>query len=143
MKVFRSREGYLLRLERGEEVHASLVRFAQENDITGAVVSGIGAVQDVELGYYNVDRNAYDRREESGSMELLSLTGNLARFEDKPFLHAHVVVMRSDFSIAGGHLFRGTISVTGEISVRQTDLDVARRPAPGMALALLEESGER
>ena len=139
MKVFRSREGYLLRLERGEEIHASLVRFAEENGIRGAVVSGLGAVEDVELGYYDVERRVYDRREVPENTELLSLTGNLSRLDGKPVLHAHLVLMRKDFSLVGGHLFRGTIAVTGEISVRQTDLDMVRVPADELGTSLLED----
>lgn len=143
MKVFRSREGYLLRLERGEEIHASLVRFAEETGIRGAVVSGVGAIENAELGYYNVEQHVYDRREVPENTELLSLNGNLSLLDGKPFLHAHVVLMHRDFSLAGGHLFRGTIAVTGEFAVRQTDLDMVRVPAPGMGLALLEDGGAK
>jgi hypothetical protein len=139
MKAFRSKEGYLLRLERGEEIHESFVRFAEEHGLKGGVVQGLGAVENAELGYYDLDRRAYDRREVPERTEILSLNGNLCRRDGKPFLHAHVILMREDGSLVGGHLFRGTVSVTGEFAIGQTDLDLVRLPDPGVGLSLLAE----
>jgi len=138
MKVFRGNGGYLIRLERGEEVHESLTAWAETAGCEGAVVNGLGAVEDVELGFYHRDRREYERRVEKGPLELLSLTGNLSMVGGRPLLHAHVVLMRDDFSVAGGHLFRARIAVTGEIAVSRTDLRLTRRMNDDVGLPLLE-----
>jgi predicted DNA-binding protein with PD1-like motif len=138
MKVFAGRDGYLIRLERGEEVHASLTAWAASAGCEGAVLTGLGAVEDVELGFYHLDRREYERRVERGPLELLSLTGNLSVVDETPVLHAHVVLMRDDFTLAGGHLFRARVAVTGEISVARTDLRLTRRRNEEVGLPLLE-----
>lgn len=142
MKVFSAGDGFLVRLLRGEEIHESLTVFAAEHGISGATVEGIGAIRNVELGFFDPGKRAYDRREIDESTELLSLTGNLCLLEGKPFLHAHVVLMKSDFSVCGGHLFRGEISATGEFAIRQTDLSLIRNMDETIGLALLE-AGDR
>ncbi len=138
MKVFTGKDGLLVRLFRGEEIHASLTALARERGMRGAVVQGIGAVMDAEVGFYHLDRREYEHRTVDGITELLSLSGNLALRDGAPVLHAHVVLMRPDFSVAGGHLFRAAVAVTGEFALRQTDLDLLRRSDPGLGLPLLE-----
>jgi len=117
----------LVRLHRGEEVIDSLHRLAREHSVQHAVVIGIGALENLELGYRNPDRDDYDRRSFSGSHELLSLQGNLAWADGEPFLHAHVVLGAPDFSLIGGHLFRGTVSATAEIFLLPGDFPLQRR----------------
>ena len=138
MKVFSAKNGFLIRLERGEEIHATLAEFARERGIEGAAVEGIGAIMNAQLGYYHLDRREYEKRNLDDITELLSLSGNLCRIDGQPFLHAHVVLMRADFTVAGGHLFRGEIAVTGEFSVRDIDLKLTRRPDSLVGLPLLE-----
>jgi predicted DNA-binding protein with PD1-like motif len=138
MKVFEAKDGFLVRLERGEAIHESLTGFAREQGIEGASVQGIGAIMNAELGYYNLEFKEYERREVTDVTELLSLSGNLSLLDGNPFLHAHVVLMRQDRSFAGGHLFRGEVAVTGEFSIRQTDLELVRELDESLGLALLE-----
>jgi hypothetical protein len=138
MKVFPAREGFLVRLMKGEEIHESLTTYAGKHGITGATVSGIGAVRNVEVGFFNTKIRAYDRRKINEDTELLSLIGNLCLREGRPFLHAHVVLMKSDFSVCGGHLIRGEINVTGEFAVRQADLSLVRSMDETIGLDLLE-----
>ncbi len=138
MKVIRSGGGYLLRLMRGEEIHESLTAFARDQGLRGAAVRGIGAVEEVEVGYFHRDRKSYERRVLPGIHELLSLSGNLSGKDGEPFLHAHVVLMGADFTLSGGHLFRAVVAVTGEIAVVLADLDLVRTPDPDLGLALLE-----
>ena len=142
MRVMESADGVFVRLERGEDVHASLTALAAERGWAGAAVTGIGAVDEVEVGFYHLDRRVYERRPVPGIHELLSLTGNLSVKDGEPFLHAHVVLMDAGFAVHGGHLFRARIAVTGEFSVRQTDLRMVRVPDEGVGLPLLEGGGE-
>lgn len=138
MKVFAGSSGYLIRLERGEEIHESLGTFAREQGIRGGVVQGIGAVHESEVGFYHLEKRVYEKRQIPEITELLSLTGNLSQVDGKPFLHLHVVLMRPDFTVTGGHLFRSTIAVTGEFAFSETGLEVVRLPDPDVGLALLE-----
>lgn len=136
MIVLSGGSSFVLRLERGEEIHKTLRAFALDKGIEGAVVSGIGAVESAELGFYHLDRQEYERRALPEITELLSLQGNLCLLEGAPFLHAHVVLMKSDFTLAGGHLFAAAIAVTGEFHVQPTE-SMVRLPDPKVGLPLL------
>ena len=80
-------------LDAGDEIIASLKRLAGAERIGAASLTGIGAVRDVVLGYLDLDEKQYLKREFGPeSMELVSLTGNLALLDGEPVAHCHVVV---------------------------------------------------
>lgn len=105
----------LLRLERGEKVVSTLQQFAGERQIPNAMVFGIGAVQDPELGAYHLDRREYTRKRFEGYFELVNLTGNLGYADKSPLLHAHVTLTDHDYNAFGGHLFETEVYATVEI----------------------------
>jgi predicted DNA-binding protein with PD1-like motif len=118
MKSKKVEGGYLVVLERGEEVVKSLTDFVKENNIEGGEIYGIGGVKDVVLGFFDTTKKEYLKRRFKGNFELVSLVGNVSLLEGKPFLHLHSAVSGSDFALFGGHLFEATISVTGEFYFR-------------------------
>jgi predicted DNA-binding protein with PD1-like motif len=111
-------DAYCVRLLRDEEVLEQLTDFVTEREITAASILGIGAVKDIELGFYELETRTYHRKELAGDHELVNLTGNLSFVDGKPFVHAHVTVGGPDFRASCGHLFRAVIAVTGEFVVR-------------------------
>ncbi len=83
---------YLIRLERGERLGVALEQFITESEIEGGWMSGLGAASEVELGFYNLNSKEYKWRTFGSMMEIVSLTGNLARDEQgKMTFHLHGV----------------------------------------------------
>ncbi|HHS50663.1 MAG TPA: DNA-binding protein [candidate division Zixibacteria bacterium] len=116
MQYRKENDLYLIALEIGDEVLESVIAFAEAEGIEGGVFSGIGAMNEAEIGWFDLENKEYRRREILGQRELLSLMGNFARDRGgAPIVHCHVVLGRGDFACEGGHLFHGRISVTGEI----------------------------
>ena len=110
---------YLLRLEIGDEIIESLKIFALSEGLCGAIFEGIGAVDRASVGYFDLEKHDYSRAEIIGQREVLSLKGNIAvDSEGEPIVHAHIILGDAKMNCAGGHLFSGRISVTGEIFVR-------------------------
>jgi uncharacterized protein len=109
--------GYLLVLERGEELMEGLIRFATETGVRGASFQGIGAVGKLTLGFYDLEACSYERRTWEEDLEVASLTGNLCVVDGGPFPHVHGVFGRSDFSTVAGHIFEAEVSVTLELAV--------------------------
>ena len=131
MKVKRTETGFLLVLDLGDEIIASLKKLAESERIGLASVTGIGAVRDAVLGYIDVDQKKYLKRQfDSESMELVSLMGNLARLDGEPVAHCHVVLGDREMRTFGGHLFEATASVTVEIFVRVFEGEVSRKFDP-------------
>jgi uncharacterized protein len=128
MKVKRTETGFILILDVGDEVIASLKKLAAAERIGTGSLTGVGAVRDVVLGYLDLDQKQYLKREfDSASMELVALTGNLALLDGEPVAHCHAVVGDREMRVFGGHLFEATVSVTVEIFVRVYAGEIARR----------------
>jgi len=108
---------WVLRLMRDEEIIASLAAWAGSAGIGSGMISGLGAMRDVILGYYDETSKAYLKREIPGPVEILSLSGGVAGLEGRPYIHIHAAVSDREGRAWGGHLFRGTVTATGELYV--------------------------
>lgn len=126
MEFQRTRYGYALRLEPGEEIFASLQAFAQAQSLKAGAILGLGAVGETELGFFVPGTRSYVRRVFPGDHEIGSLVGNLSELDGKPFPHCHLVIAGEDFVAHAGHLFRGVVSVACEVQI-VTDPGVLRR----------------
>lgn len=127
MEFVKSGNEYLLRLYSGEEIVSSLQRFADENQIFSGRVSGIGAVSQAELGFFDQEAKVYQKKMFQSDYEILNLTGNFSLLDEKVFLHAHILLGDQFFQVFGGHLFSALISVTGEFFCTPFDRDIRRK----------------
>ncbi len=139
MRAFRIPVGYFLRLDRGEDLPARLLQFLSAEAVSAATLSGIGAVEQTTLGYYDLERREYVRRDFPESMELVSLAGNLAWEGERPILHMHAVIAGRDSVAYGGHLFAARISATGELTVWTFDQRLERKLDNGTGLKLIAD----
>jgi len=126
----------LVVLEPGDELHESVLAAAAEHGIEGGGISGIGAVDELELGFFCLPDNVYTRRVIHDELEVVALNGNLAMKDGKPFLHAHGVFTGRDFSAVGGHVFSARVSITLEIVILATSR-MTRLPNPQFGLTKL------
>jgi predicted DNA-binding protein with PD1-like motif len=126
MEAQTTRYGHVIRLDRGEEVIASLAGFAAERGVRAGLISGLGAMGEVELGFFVPATRTYVRRSFPGDHEIGALTGNFSELNGKPFPHCHAIIGGQDFVAYTGHLFRGVVTVTCEVQV-VTDPGVLRR----------------
>src|SRR5690606_8530479 len=109
---------WLIVLDRGQKLVQTLTEQVQEKNILGGTIVGIGAIKDVELGFYHLEDKYYERRKfEAGDYELISLNGNISLRDDHPYVHVHTAIGDKTFQVFGGHLFEATIAVTAEIYV--------------------------
>jgi predicted DNA-binding protein with PD1-like motif len=127
-------------LSAGDEPVASLQRFAHDHGISGAQLTGIGALSRVTLGYFDWDRKEYDRIVLDEQVEVLTLAGNIGRKDGEPALHAHIVVGRKDGSACGGHLLDAAVRPTLEVMVIETPRHLWRRLDDATGLALIDPS---
>jgi predicted DNA-binding protein with PD1-like motif len=138
MRVLDFTGGYLVRLERGEEVTAALEGFLQEEGIQAGVVHGLGGVQNAELGFFDLDSKSYQRKKISGNLELIHFGGNITLVEGVPFIHAHAIVSGPDFAPQAGHFFCATVAITGEFVIHRADWSVRRIQDPFTGLKLMD-----
>jgi len=129
---------YLIRLQRNEEIIRSLSSWAAQEQLPGGMISGLGAMHGVTLGYFDEARREYRKKEHAAPVEILSLNGGISALGGKPYVHLHAVIADADGKAWGGHLFRGTITATGEIYVFPCRKALRRSPDPQEPFHLLD-----
>ena len=122
---------YYIRLDKGDEILASLTEVCEREDIKVAQINGIGGCQKAIVGVFDTDKKEYDREEVNAMLELVSLDGNITRYEGKPYIHAHATFAYRGESvkaaILSGHLLEAVIGLTGEIVLTPADGVITRR----------------
>ncbi|HWC88316.1 MAG TPA: PPC domain-containing DNA-binding protein [Pirellulales bacterium] len=132
--------GFVLVFQTGDEVAAGLLDFAKSQQLTAAHFTAIGAFREVTLGWYNLEKQDYEKIPIREQVEVLSLVGNVALDKDKPKVHAHVVVGKRDGTAHGGHLVQAIVRPTLEVMLFESPAALRRQmdPAAGLALISLE-----
>jgi predicted DNA-binding protein with PD1-like motif len=133
-----STKTYLLVFHTGQKVTNGLAAFARAQRIEAGHVTGIGALSDWVLGYFDPQKKTYLRHHEEGQAELLSLTGNVALYDNEPFFHVHVALGMKNGDGRGGHLFEATVRPTVELYLTTYSRPIQRKIDPEWAIPLLD-----
>ncbi|MDP3900820.1 MAG: DNA-binding protein [bacterium] len=122
MKVVLKDKGTLVvRFDRGEELVSALERICGEENIDGAYVSGIGSAQRVRLAWYDVDSKEYLEKEIAEKLEVVNLTGNVARKGNEVIVHLHGTLSDREMRPVAGHVASLEVAATLEVIVIKTD----------------------
>jgi uncharacterized protein len=129
---------FVVILDTGDEVLSSLQSVAQTEQLAGSNFKAIGALSQVELGWFNWETRKYQtavKLEEQ--VELLSLIGDIALKDGEPQVHAHLVIGRQDGSAHGGHLVRAIVRPTCEIVITESPTHLQKEIDPESGIALI------
>ena len=132
-------QGYVLRLDPGEEIVSSLTRLAADENIWLASVSAIGAANDVTIGIFNTGEKKYYSQRYQGDYEISALVGSVTRKEGEPYLHLHITIGNPvTGQVHAGHLTSAVISATLELFLQVWDGEVGRKFSDKVGLNLFE-----
>jgi predicted DNA-binding protein with PD1-like motif len=130
---------WLLVLDAGEEVKATLENFAKSQKLESASFVALGAFEKAKIGYFQWDKKTYKEIPVDEQVEVITLAGDIVRDENgKPSLHAHTVLGRLDGTTRGGHLLEAIVRPTLEITLTQSPAHLVRRKHPELGVALIE-----
>jgi predicted DNA-binding protein with PD1-like motif len=132
----------ILVLEQGEDIVEQVTAIAQQQNGKFGTVSGIGACQGVELNFYNLETQTYEKRAVKEPLELISLLGNISHVDDKPFAHLHATFGTNQYQTLSGHLTKAIVSATAEIVITMTEVDINRKHNSKIGLNLLDLSSD-
>jgi predicted DNA-binding protein with PD1-like motif len=132
-----SEKTFAIVLDKGDEVTSSLLTFAKDNKLSASHFTAIGAFDSVTLGFFERDRKDYKRIRIEEQVEVLSLVGDITLEDDRPKVHAHVVVGKSDGSAHGGHLLEARVWPTLEVIVVESPSHLERKMDEETGLALI------
>jgi uncharacterized protein len=128
----------VVRLDKGEEIIECVKRICQENNILLASISGIGAVNKINIGFFIQSTKEYRTKEISGSMEITSLSGTISQLTDRVYTHLHATLTGEDYKAFGGHLNEAWVGATCELVLVIIDGRVDREFSPEIGLNLIK-----
>jgi predicted DNA-binding protein with PD1-like motif len=135
------RRTYVAVFDIGDEVSRGLLDLAAEHQLKGSHFTGLGAFEDVVLGWFDWDAKVYRRIPIAEQVEVVSFVGNIAIAPDsKPGLHAHLAVARSDGAAYGGHLLEAHVRPTLEVIVTEEPVHLQRTFDKQKGMAFLSVS---
>lgn len=118
---------FVLSINNHEEIVAALAAFCKDQGILCGEVSGLGAVNTATLRFLDPATKKYVDKTFEEQMEISSLVGNISDNDGEVYLHVHVNLGRSDYSVVGGHLLCATINGACELIVSRFHCQVDRR----------------
>ena len=128
MQYKRTEKGFIVKIEKGEEVIKTITNFCYEHNIKSGVISGIGGANEVTIKFFDMDKKEYIPKDFSAkNFEILALNGNIAVIEGTPFVHIHGIFGDSEYKTFGGHLEKAVIGITAEIVITMTENSIVRK----------------
>jgi predicted DNA-binding protein with PD1-like motif len=138
MKSRKLDNGTVLVFDTGDEVVATLTKFAKEQGISAAHFTAIGAFSDADIGYFDWQKKDYLKNQVNEQVEVVSLIGDIALDKGDPKVHAHVVVGKRNGTAMGGHLLEAHVRPTLELVLQDEGPQLKRKFDPESGLALID-----
>ena len=111
-----------IRMDRGDEIIGSILDLCRKERILSAVFNGIGGCSEAEIQTYLAETDEFETQTLRGTLELVSMTGNVISDEDeKLYHHTHALFSYKDGEqhlVSAGHIKSITVSYTAEIELR-------------------------
>ena len=117
----------VIRIDRNEEVMEKLEEVCVKENILLGSISGLGAASYVEMGLYDVEKQAFTGTILEQPLEVTSLIGSITEMDGKPYLHVHIGAADVNGKAYGGHLKKCVIGGTAEIFIHAADGHVGRK----------------
>lgn len=121
------------KLSKGENLFAALKEIITKHEIvSGLVISGIGMLENVEIGYYSGAEHAPRRFKRP--RELIALHGSITTGEET-VIHLHCALSDEKFDVVGGHLIDADVAVLVELTIaRLSKVKLGRELNPATGL---------
>tara|TARA_B100000029_G_scaffold489112_1_gene546515 strand:- start:720 stop:1139 length:420 start_codon:yes stop_codon:yes gene_type:complete len=126
MKYIKNDKMIFLSLDKGEEINSSIIEVANLEKIKSCWINGIGAITNVDVRYFNIEKKIYENKIYKSQYELTSLMGNISINKGEPFVHNHITFSDNNYRTIGGHLFSATITAAGEFCLFLSKDKIAR-----------------
>ena len=106
----------------GDEIVSGLTDLMLKHNIKSGYVTGLGGLSGALLAFGDPKVNAFKKIPITDKCELVSLVGDIAERDGKPYVHLHAVVAFADGSTKAGHVMEAHVAPIAEISVVATSI---------------------
>ena len=129
---------YAIVFLKGDEALSGLTDFAAKYKVTDAHFTGIGAISSAITAWLDLSKKMYHPTVTNEQVEVLSLIGDIATFNNKPVVHMHAILGRRDGSTVGGHVWELNVNPTVEIFLTANTTPLNKRPDEASGLKLID-----
>lgn len=136
MNYKRVNDKLLISIDKGEFVNQKLLEVAEKENLKSGWINGLGAISDIEIGYWDIEKKVYVKNFFDDHYELLSLIGNVSLVDNKPFIHTHISFSDTEFKAFGGHLFDAKVIAAAEFCIFISDYHLHRKLNCDIGLSL-------
>ena len=136
MKCNKVDDKIFVSIDKGELVNQSLLNVAEKEGLNSGWVNGLGAISNIEIGYWDIEEKIYVKKTFDEDYELLSLIGNVSLVDNKPFIHTHISFSDTKFRVYGGHLFDAKVIAAAEFCIFTSEYHLHRKLNCNIGLSL-------
>ncbi|WP_312992046.1 PPC domain-containing DNA-binding protein [Chryseobacterium flavum] len=105
---------YIVSIDNHSNIVEALTDFIRDQKIQAGEVTGIGAVSEATLRFFNPAAKKYVDKTFKEQMEVTNISGNVSEIEGKLTLHLHITLGREDYTALAGHLLEAKIQGAAE-----------------------------
>ena len=117
---------YFIRIKKGGKIIQPLTEFLQKNKINLAYFHGLGALLEVEIGFYSLKQKKYHFKKYK-DVEAVCIVENVTLLKNKPMIHSHIVISDHKNRAYGGHFKEGVAAGTIEIVLTEVKNKISRK----------------
>lgn len=128
----------VIRVDKGENLVESIRQVLLKEKVLAGSISGIGAIDHLDISAFNIKKKEYDKIIIDEYMEVTALSGNISQKDDSLYTHFHIICGKSDGTTVSGHLNEARIVLTGEIVVDIIDGVIDRQFDDQIGLNLIK-----
>ena len=136
MKYNKVDDKIFVSIDKGEFVNQSLLNVAEKEGLNSGWLNGLGAISNIEIGYWDIEEKIYVKKTFNEDYELLSLIGNVSLVDNKPFIHTHISFSDTKFRVYGGHLFDAKVIAAAEFCIFTSEYHLHRKLNCDIGLSL-------
>ncbi len=114
-------------IDKGELVNEKLLEVSEQEGLKSGWINGLGAISNIEIGYWDIEKKVYVKKVFDSDYELISLIGNVSLVDNKPFIHTHISFSDTTFKVFGGHLFDAEVIAAAEFCIFMSDYHLHRK----------------
>ena len=110
-----STKTYMLVFAPGDEILSGLYEFAEKYKVKSAHFTAIGDTYSAKIGWFDRAKKMFRVNVINQQSEITSMIGDIAIYNGKPVVHAHINLAAEDGTVRGGHLLEAFVAPTLEI----------------------------
>lgn len=117
---------YIVSMADKSSIVDALNDFVISQKIPAGQITGIGATNEATLRFFDPSTKKYVDKTFREQMEISSIAGNISVADEKPLLHLHITLGKSDYTALAGHLLDAKIRGAGEFFIYPVNSQVIK-----------------